>query len=137
MWGRATKYYLASIKFPFVKLFITFDSNMRIHLIRQESINKYVKVNAQSKLPLTKWLALIKNADWNNPNDIRKTFGSVDFLGNNSNRLIFNIGGNKYRLICSYYFGKKKLHLFVKWIGTHAEYSELCKFEKQYTVGIY
>jgi len=123
--------------FPFVKLFIIFGSNMRIHLIRQESIKRYVKANAQSRIPFTKWLIIIKKSNWKNPNDIKKTFGSVDFLGNNSNRLIFNIGGNKYRLIYSYCFGENKLHLFIKWIGTHAEYSELCKYGKQYTVGVY
>jgi len=110
---------------------------MRIHLIRKETIERYVKANAQSKLPFTKWLMIIKRADWNNPIDIKTTYGSVDFLGNDSNRLIFNIGGNKYRMICSYYFGEKKVHLFINWIGTHAKYTELCKLGQQYTVMFY
>jgi mRNA-degrading endonuclease HigB of HigAB toxin-antitoxin module len=44
------------------------------------------------------------------------------------------IGGNKYRLICKYYFGKQRVHLFVKWIGTHAEYTKLCKENNQFNV---
>ncbi|WP_394367549.1 type II toxin-antitoxin system HigB family toxin [Mangrovibacterium lignilyticum] len=32
-----------------------------------------------------------------------------------SNRVVFNIGGNKYRVICQYYFGRQKVHLFIKW----------------------
>jgi len=80
---------------------------------------------------------LLRPADWNVPRDIVSTFNSADILGQGSNRVVFNIGGNKYRMICKYYFGKKKIHLFVKWIGTHSEYDKLCKENKQYDIDLY
>ncbi|MFZ9847108.1 MAG: type II toxin-antitoxin system HigB family toxin [Flavobacteriales bacterium] len=45
--------------------------------------------------------------------------------------MVFNIGGNNYRLICGYAFGKKFIHLYIKFIGTHAEYDKIdaCKVE--------
>ena len=110
---------------------------MRVHLIRKETIEDYARSNAQSKTPFSIWLTAIKFADWNNPEDIKETFAAADILGEGSNRVIFNIGGNNYRMICKYAFGEKQVHLFVLWIGTHAEYDKLCKKGEQYTINIY
>jgi len=40
-------------------------------------------------------------------------------------------------MICTYNFGKKYVHIFVRWIGTHAEYSKLCEENMQYSVNEY
>jgi mRNA interferase HigB len=40
-------------------------------------------------------------------------------------------------LICKYFFGAKQAHLFVCWIGTHAEYDKVCKEDNQYTISLY
>ncbi|MHA4812335.1 type II toxin-antitoxin system HigB family toxin [Flavitalea flava] len=61
-------------------------------------------------------------------------YNTADLLGNGSKRVVFDIGGNNYRMICKYWFGKTKIHLYIKWIGTHAEYDILCKAKKQYTI---
>lgn len=64
---------------------------------------------------------------WENPNDIKKTFGSADIVsceGKPFNRVVFNIGGNKYRLICGYKFGKKVM-LYIRFVGTHSEYDKV------------
>ena len=110
---------------------------MKVHLIKIQSIVKFVHENAQSKKAFEIWISIIKRADWNAPQDIIRTFNSADILGQSSNRIVFNIGGNKYRIICQYYFGQQKAHLFVKWIGTHAEYTKLCNNMEQYTVDLY
>jgi mRNA interferase HigB len=83
------------------------------------------------------WVSILKRADWIEPIDILSTFNSADILGKSSHRVVFNIGGNNYRLICKYHFGKIKIHLFVKWIGTHAEYTKLCNNGKQYDISDY
>lgn len=100
---------------------------MKVHLIKKKSIFDYIEDNPRSRTGFNIWLNLIKYADWNEPTDIINTFGSADVLGKSSDRVIFNICGNKYRIICSYYFSRKSVHLFVKWIGTHADYDELCR----------
>ena len=71
------------------------------------------------------------------PMDLISTFANADLLGKATKRVIFNIGGNKYRMICTYHFGKKWVHLFVNWIGTHDEYTRLCKLKIQYTISDY
>jgi mRNA interferase HigB len=110
---------------------------MRVHLIKKQTIEKYAEANAQSRIPLKHWLNAIKIVDWTAASDIQATFGTADLLGNGTTRVVFNIGGNNYRLICKYIFGKTKVHLFICWVGTHTEYDKLCKDEKQYAINIY
>jgi mRNA interferase HigB len=110
---------------------------MKVHLIKKQSIEDYVLKNARSRTSFEIWLSILKQADWNEPSDIVSTFNSADILGNASDRVVFNIGGNSYRLICNYYFGDMKVHLFVKWIGTHADYTKLCNEGKQFNINAY
>ncbi|GAA4756135.1 type II toxin-antitoxin system HigB family toxin [Flavisolibacter ginsenosidimutans] len=110
---------------------------MKVHLIKRQTIEDFVKANAQSRRSLEDWLEKVRYAGWNLPEDMQDTFGSADLLGNGSNRVVFDIAGNNYRMICKYVFGEKQVHLFVCWIGSHAAYDKLCKKNEQYTVNIY
>ena len=75
--------------------------------------------------------------NWETANDKITSFPTADLLGKGTNRVIFNVGGNKYRILCKYQFGKNMVHLFVLWIGIHAEYDKLCAEGKQYTIEKY
>ena len=130
-------FYDVKIKFTFSELLIIFVINMKIHLIKKLSILLFMETYSNSKSPFLNWLSILKFADWNFPNDIFSTFGSADLLGNGTDRVVFDIGGNNYRMICNYVFGKKEVHLFICWIGTHAEYDKLCKVNKQYEINMY
>jgi mRNA interferase HigB len=110
---------------------------MRIHLVRKETIELYCYRNAGSRQPFSEWLSKIKFAGWEIPEDIMKTFPSADLLGRGTCRIIFDIGGNKYRMIAKFWFDVSKLHLYIKWIGTHAEYTGLCRRNGQYIVDSY
>lgn len=110
---------------------------MQVHLIKKQTIEDYAEQHARSRASFTLWLSTIRYADWNEPADILKTFSSADLLGRGINRVVFNIGGNNYRMIGKYVFGRKYAHLFVCWIGTHTEYDALCKRNEQYTVNDY
>jgi mRNA interferase HigB len=110
---------------------------MKVHLIKEKTIRYYALENTGSKIPFEDWLAKVKNADWETPADIKATFTSADLLGKSSLRVVFNIGGNNYRMICKYAFGETSVRLYVCWIGTHAEYDKLCNDNKQYTVFVY
>ena len=110
---------------------------MRVRLIKRKSIEAFVKKNAQSRTSFRIWLTIVKQADWTTVADMKQTFGSADLLGNGSYRVVFNIGGNTYRMICSYHFGGTTVYMYVKWIGTHAAYDTLCSKNGQYTVNQY
>lgn len=71
---------------------------------------------------------------WSKPQDVTKTFKSADLITckkGNFSRFVFNIGRNRYRLICGYRFGPKDVVLFVKFVGTHKEYDQVdvCEIE--------
>lgn len=110
---------------------------MKVHLIKKQSLEEYCARHAGSRIPFNMWLNIIRFVDWEDPEDILSTFRTADLIGNGSNRVVFNIGGNNYRMICKYAFGKQQVHLFVCWIGTHAEYTKVCASNKQYTVNQY
>lgn len=110
---------------------------MKVHLIKKQSIVDFIYINQRSRTSFMKWISILKMADWNDPDDIKMTFRSADFLGNGSDRIVFNIGGKTFRMICKYYFGKSRVHLFVKWIGNHPDYSKLCNDRKQFDINIY
>ena len=110
---------------------------MKVHLVKKHTIEEYVRSYAGSRITFKLWLLVLNAADWNNPGDILKTFGATDLLGNGSDRAVFDIGGNNYRMICHYVFGEKQAHLFICWIGTHSDYTKLCKAKKQYKISIY
>lgn len=110
---------------------------MRIHLIKEPTIWDFTKKHARSFSSMNEWLNKIHQSDWRKPEDISSTFPSADILGRGSNRVVFDVGGNTYRIICKYLFGDKQAHLFIKWIGTHAEYTKLCNKNEQYKISMY
>jgi len=73
--------------------------------------------HAGSETPLRAWYQVVKSADWTCFADVRTTYHSADLVGN---KVVFNVGGNKYRLIAVIdYEGHK---LFVRFVLTHEEY---------------
>jgi mRNA interferase HigB len=107
---------------------------MRVHLIKRQTIENFAYFHSNSHSSFEDWLQKVKEADWMKPMDIKKTFATADLLGNGSERVVFDIGGNNYRMFCKYHFGITNVRLFVRWIGTHADYDKLCKSKGQYTI---
>lgn len=110
---------------------------MKVHLIKEKTIRNFITEHAGSNVSFEGWLSKIRLADWNSPGDIHLTFPTADLLGRGLFRVVFDIAGNRFRMICKYGFGDNEVHLFVCWIGTHAEYNKLCKEGKQYTINVY
>ena len=118
---------------------------MKVRLFLQETIEDFADNHANGKRLFVAWLTAVNNADWNDPIDITATV-KANLLGNGSNRVVFDIGGNSsnaFRIICSYKFSfyyKKsdtyKVHLYVNWIGTHEEYNALTE-ERKLTISSY
>lgn len=110
---------------------------MRVHLIKRETIEGYLISYARGKPSFEEFLEKLKYANWEKADDMKSTFSAADLLGNSSSRVVFNIGGNTYRMICKYGFGETQVHLFICWIGTHAKYTKLCAKGLQYTITDY
>ncbi len=67
------------------------------------------------------WYDTVSAADWNSVNSVRALYNSVDYVGNE--RFVFNIKGNRYRLIVAIVFSIRTV--YIKFIGTHAAYDKV------------
>ena len=67
------------------------------------------------------WVSVVKAADWSKPTDMKAMFRSADILAND--RVVFNIGGNKYRLVVAVHYRDKRV--YIRFVGTHAEYDRI------------
>lgn len=74
--------------------------------------------NADAEQPLRAWYAEAKEAEWESPNDIKDQFHTASVVG--KNRVVFNIKGNKYRLIVAIKYNFKIV--YIRFVGTHKEY---------------
>lgn len=70
---------------------------------------------------LEKWYRETSISDWSNFNDLKKSFNSVDAVGDGL--FVFNISGNNCRLIARIFFRKRTV--FIRFVGTHKEYDDL------------
>jgi mRNA interferase HigB len=71
--------------------------------------------------PLKAWFAEVKFAQWATPQDVKNRYANASVIANN--RVVFNIKGNDYRLIVAIAY--KMQYVYVKFIGTHAEYDKV------------
>ncbi len=71
--------------------------------------------------PLRAWVTVVRAAKWANQPPVKQMFNSADIL--RDGRVIFDIGGNKYRLVVwvNYHFGV----VYVRFIGTHRAYDAI------------
>lgn len=93
-------------------------------IISKAKLVSFYGIEPKAKEPLLKWYYETLFSDWSNFSDVKKTFNSVDAVGND--RLVFNIGGNKYRLVAMIHFSKRTL--YIRFIGTHKQYDNIdCK----------
>jgi mRNA interferase HigB len=76
---------------------------------------------ADSEGPLKAWLAEAIEANWDNPADVKQHYSSASVL--KGGRLVFNIAGNKYRLVVKVNYETKIV--FIRFVGTHNQYDEI------------
>lgn len=74
-----------------------------------------------SRVALERWYEIAEAAEWHNLSEIRADFPSADYVGNQ--RYVFNIRGNKYRLVVVVKFTIG--HIFIRFVGTHSEYDKI------------
>lgn len=75
----------------------------------------------QAETPLRSWFADASRADWKNPADIKVAHRNASFIG--SNRVVFNIKGNNYRLIVAVHYNRGMM--YIRFVGTHTEYDAI------------
>jgi mRNA interferase HigB len=76
---------------------------------------------ADAAEPLRAWFLEAKKAQWGTPADVKAKYGSASIL--KDGRVVFNIGGNKYRLVVHINFRAKVV--FIRFVGTHRQYDSI------------
>ncbi|KAA9131540.1 type II toxin-antitoxin system HigB family toxin [Marinihelvus fidelis] len=74
-----------------------------------------------AELPLRAWWVLARKADWASPHDIKGQFASASVIA--GNRMVFDIGGNKYRLIVKFNYAYRTG--YIRFVGTHEAYDQV------------
>lgn len=94
-----------------------------MHVISFRKIREFYSTPSfsDSEGALKPWYDEAKNANWESPHDIKEKYASASFV--NNNRVVFNICGNKYRLVVRINYGSKTV--FIRFINTHEEYDKI------------
>jgi mRNA interferase HigB len=90
-----------------------------MHVISRKRLNEFAEQHHALEPPLARWYSLMKRSDFSNFVELRAAFPSADQVGKLT---IFNIGGNKVRLIAAIHYNRRKV--YVRSVLTHAEYDE-------------
>ena len=89
-----------------------------MRVISKPAILKFSEKYRDALVPLMNWYRITKRADWGSLADVRKDFAHADIVGR---RTVFNIHGNKYRLIARVNYRTKRV--FILHILTHNYYN--------------
>jgi mRNA interferase HigB len=92
-----------------------------MRIISRKILKEFWEKHPDSQQQLQAWHEDVKKANWKTSMDIKKVYRNVSFVANN--RVIFNIKGNKYRLVVAiqYDFGI----VYIRFIGKHTEYDKI------------
>jgi mRNA interferase HigB len=92
-----------------------------MRVVSRKTVVEYYKKHSSSKTALEEWYKKITKCDAANLNELKQVFQSADYVG--TNRVVFNIKGNDYRLIAIVIYVSQKV--YIRSIGTHAQYDKI------------
>jgi mRNA interferase HigB len=82
---------------------------------------EFYERHSSAKIPLNTWFATCKKADWKSYHDLLQDYPEAFPVGDD--RVVFDIKGNRYRVIARVLFVFKQVQ--IKWIGTHTDYDKI------------
>ena len=94
-----------------------------MHIISKKKLRTFWEIPQykDAEHPLKAWYAEAKHATWLSPADVKQQYGSASIL--HDNRVVFNIAGNKYRLVVNLHYNIGRV--YIRFIGTHADYDKI------------
>ena len=98
---------------------VTFAVSMRV--ISFGVLRDFIAQHADAAEPLKEWYKAVTRAFWRNFADMKQTFNTVDYAGND--RYVFDIKGNNYRIVAIVLFVNQKV--YIRFVGTHEEYTRI------------
>ena len=90
-----------------------------MHVVSHKAIRIFCEEHPQARGAMDRWYRVTKRATWARIADVKQTFNTADLV---APHVVFDIGGNKYRLIAEMNFTRRVL--FIRGIMTHKEYEK-------------
>lgn len=97
-----------------------------MRIIAKKTLVEYAAVHNDAETALGDWYERTENAEWSCFADIKQTFNSADYVGNN--RVVFNIKGNQYRLVALVLFKIKMV--YIRFVGSHDDYDKIKEIDR-------
>ena len=92
-----------------------------MRVIARKTLNDFWRKHADAEGPLRAWFAEVAKARWSSPASIKAVYASASIINNET--VVFNIGGNKYRLIVKVWWAGQTV--WIKFVGTHKAYNSV------------
>ncbi len=93
----------------------------RVRVIARRTLREFWERHPDAEGPLRAWFHDVERADWRRPADLKRTYANASVVS--AQRIVFNIGGNKYRLIVAVNYAYRIC--YVRFVGTHREYDRV------------
>lgn len=90
-----------------------------MHVITRKRLNEFADKHPGTETALSRWYRLVKKTDFTSFAELRQAFPSADQVGKLT---VFNLGGNKIRLIAAIHYNRKRL--YIRAVLTHEEYAQ-------------
>ncbi len=94
-----------------------------MRIITKKQLIEFSEIHPDSMDSLESWYNIVKSSSFYIPKEVIDVFNTADYVGNS--RFVFNISGNKYRLIAKFKFHPKIQRVYIKFVGTHKEYDKI------------
>ena len=92
-----------------------------MRIISRGTLRAFWEGHADAEQPLKAWFKEAEDADWRKSQDVKDQYGNASVVG--GNRIVFNIAGNKYRLIVKFNYPYRVG--YIRFVGTHANYDAI------------
>jgi mRNA interferase HigB len=92
-----------------------------MRIIARRTLVEFWERYPDSRSSLQAWFSEAKAAHWSSPSDVKARYITASILRNS--RIVFNIGGNKYRLVVMVRYSQEIV--YIRFVGTHSEYDRI------------
>ena len=97
------------------------DMLLAVRIIARRTPREFWERHSDAEQPLRAWYHDTRNADWRTPADVKRVYANASVVC--ENRVVFNIGGNKYRLVAAINYAFRIC--YVRFVGTHHAYDRV------------
>ena len=92
-----------------------------MRVLSKRALREFWRDHPHAERPMTTWYEYVVAAQWENFAEVKKTFNSVDQVGD---RIVFDIKGNDYRIIALVTYSPY-YRVLIRFVGTHYEYDKI------------